>query len=414
MNIGTRIGTDVPLAGERRRARAGSPYVILGMAMLAAIFDGYDGQVIGFLAPAIAKDWGLPKSEFGLIFSIGLVGLIIGAVALAPLGDRIGRRTVAITGTAVVAVFTLLTAAAQTPTQLALLRMATGIGLGTLMPILVTVAHEAAPPRWSGVFVTFLVTAFPFGSFLGAMLVAWGLEHGGWRDVFLVSGALACLFPLLFWAFLHPAPVPPRSREDGERRTSVASLFRRGWWLPTLLLWALFFASLLNTYMLGAWLPLLLERGGMPAVEAVRIAAGYNLGGTIGGVVMGLAAQRFGGGVLAIAYLIAAACLAAIGLHGGSVATVMVLVAIVGAMIPGGHVGNSVLAARLYPSVMNATGVGWAQGLGRVGCAVGPAAVGAAVAANLGNGSIFVGSATVAVLGAAAAIGLTAQIRARS
>ena len=381
-------------------------YAMLALAMLAAMFDGFDGQSIGFLAPAIGKDWGLPKAEFGAIFSIGLVGLIIGAVVVAPLGDRFGRRAVAIGGTLIVAMFTLLTAAATTPTQLALLRMMTGIGLGTLMPILVTIAHEVAPPRASGAFVTLLVTAFPFGSFLGGILTAWGLQHLGWRDIYLASGLIACLFPPLFWAFLRPAPVPPQARDDSGRKPTVVSLFRGRWWLPTGLLWTLFFASLLNTYMLGAWMPVLFERGGMTTAEAVRVTAGYGLGGTIGGIALGFAAERFGGAILAVAYAVAAVGLFAIGMSTGAVSVLMVLVALVGAMIPGGHVGNNVLAARIYPPVMNATGVGWAQGLGRVGCVVGPAAVGAAVGAGASNGSIFLGSAIVALLGAAAAVGL--------
>lgn len=387
--------------------RSAKPYAILLVSMLAAMFDGFDGQMIGFLAPAIGKDWSLPRSEFGAIFSIGLVGLIIGAVILAPLADRIGRRRVAIIGAVLVAAFTIATSFAGNPTQLAVLRMMTGIGLGTLMPILVTIAHEAAPPRRNGLFVTLLVTAFPFGSFLGAMVVAAALEEHGWRPIFMGSGLLACLFPILFGLFLWPSPGssdPAEAQPVG--RANVGHLFRDGWWLPTILLWTLFFASLLNTYTLGAWMPLLFERDGMATATAVRVTAGYGLGGTIGGLVLGLAATRFGGPILTAAYAIAAACLIAIGLSSGALAVLAILVTVVGAMIPGGHVGNNVLAARIYPPRMNATGVGWAQGLGRVGCVVGPAAVGLAVGAKVENAMIFAGTGALALIGAASAFGI--------
>jgi len=392
-------------AGSRRAAPA-----VLALSMIAAMFDGFDGQAIGFVSPAIAADWRLPKAEFGMIFSVGLVGLIIGAVLVAPLGDRLGRRAVAIAGAVFVAVFTLLTALVRTPVELAAVRMLTGIGLGTLMPVLVTIAHEAAPEKLKGVFVTLLVTAFPFGSFVGGMGVAWGLQHGSWRDVFLAAGLVALMFPLLFWLFLWPAPVPKRDAAVAPK-TTVLTLFRERRWVPTSLLWTLFFASLLNTYMLGAWLPLLLERGGLDAAQAVRTTAGFGLGGTIGGIVLGLLAARFGGRILALAYVIAAIALVAIGLADGALMATTLLAALVGAMIPGGHVGNNVIAARIYPAVMNATGVGWAQGLGRVGCVVGPAAVGLAVGRDVSNAAIFAGSACIALLGAAAAMGIAVYER---
>jgi AAHS family 4-hydroxybenzoate transporter-like MFS transporter len=283
--------------------------------------------------------------------------------------------------------------------------MLTGIGLGTLMPILVTIAHEAAPPKHKGLFVTLLVTAFPFGSFVGGLGVAWGLEHASWRDVFLVSGIIAAIFPVLFWFFLWPAPLPP-STATTPRKTNVVTLFQERRWIGTLLLWALFFTTLFNTYMLGAWMPLLLQRGGIDAVDAVRVTASVSLGGTIGGIVLGLIAGRFGGVVLAVAYIVAAAALIVIGLADGALLITALATFVVGAMIPGGHVGNNVIAARVYPPAMNATGVGWAQGLGRVGCVVGPASVGVAVGWDVSNAVIFAGAACVAVLGAVAAMGI--------
>src|SRR5580698_1130749 len=77
--------------------------------MVSAMFDGFYGQAIAFVSPAIAKDWNLPAATFGTIFSVGLVGLIIGAVVIAPLGDRTNRRTVAILGAVAISVFTLAT-----------------------------------------------------------------------------------------------------------------------------------------------------------------------------------------------------------------------------------------------------------------------------------------------------------------
>lgn len=139
--------------------------------------------------------------------------------------------------------------------------------------------------------------------------------------------------------------------------------------------------------------------------DAVHAAAAFSLGGSVGGIAFGLLTSRFGGAILAMGYVVAAGALIMLGLT-TSVTSVFVLTAIIGAAIAGGHVGNSVIAALMYPREMNATGLGWAQGVGRVGCVVGPALAGAAVAQDMSNSFIFMGSAAFAILGALAAFGL--------
>jgi AAHS family 4-hydroxybenzoate transporter-like MFS transporter len=147
----------------------------------------------------------------------------------------------------------------------------------------------------------------------------------------------------------------------------------------------------------------------MPSLEAIRITAQFSLGGTIGGIALGLAASRFGPWVLAGAYAAGGVALVGVGIIGGVYLPTLLLTIFVGAMIPGGNVGNNVFAARFYPDAMNATGVGWAQGLGRVGCVTGPALVGVAITQGLGNQAIFAFSAVCALIGALAAIGLAVR-----
>jgi AAHS family 4-hydroxybenzoate transporter-like MFS transporter len=82
------------------RQPVGGFQIRLLLTCAAVLFlDGFDTQAIGYVAPALAKEWGLSKAALGPVFSAGLFGLMIGALLLGPLADRIGRRKIIIFST---------------------------------------------------------------------------------------------------------------------------------------------------------------------------------------------------------------------------------------------------------------------------------------------------------------------------
>src|SRR5580692_2535592 len=111
-----------PLSGFQIRA-----LVLVG---LLVFMDGFDVQMIGFVAPALLRDWHLSVEQLGPIFAAGLLGMLLGSTSLGMLADRVGRRPVLIGATAFVGACVMGTAAAHSVTQLLALRFLTGLGLG--------------------------------------------------------------------------------------------------------------------------------------------------------------------------------------------------------------------------------------------------------------------------------------------
>src|SRR5213593_4309167 len=71
-------------------------FILCGLCL---IMDGFDVQALGYLAPAIIKDWQLAPAQIGPVLSAALVGILVGSFLFSTIADRIGRRPVLVAAT---------------------------------------------------------------------------------------------------------------------------------------------------------------------------------------------------------------------------------------------------------------------------------------------------------------------------
>src|SRR3984957_13494455 len=143
--------------------------------------DGFDTTSIGFVAPSLAKEWGLSKGALGPVFSAGVIGLMIGALVFGPLADRIGRRKIIIFSTLAFGIGALVTAFVQDVNTLLAIRFLTGLGLGGAMPNTIALTSEFNPRRRRATMVMIMFCGFSVGAALGGLLAAALIPHFGWR-----------------------------------------------------------------------------------------------------------------------------------------------------------------------------------------------------------------------------------------
>ena len=143
---------------------------------LIAVVDGFDSQLIGFLAPSIASTLDVNIKSFGPMFSAGLVGLMVGALIMGPLGDKVGRKRILLGATMLFGLLGGLTGMVRSLDQLVIARFLTGLGLGGAMPNLMALAAEYAPKRQSRLAIGLISASFPTGAMIAGLVASLFLE----------------------------------------------------------------------------------------------------------------------------------------------------------------------------------------------------------------------------------------------
>ncbi|SPA42220.1 4-hydroxybenzoate transporter PcaK [Cupriavidus taiwanensis] len=386
---------------------------IVVLCFLIVAVDGFDTAAIGFIAPAIRAQWQLTPPQLAPLFGAGLGGLMAGAFLFGPLADRFGRKSVLVLSVLCFGAASLASAWSPDLWTLVLLRFVTGLGLGGAMPNAITLTSEFCPEQRRSFLVTTMFCGFTLGSALGGLASAGLIDAFGWRSVLVAGGVLPLLLAVaLVW--LLPESVrylvmTGKSRERivatlqkiaphedlrgatfavSEQRAAsspVRHLFRPELLRGTLLFWLTFFMSLLVIYLLSSWLPTLLRGTGHSLRTAALVTTMFQVGGTVGAIALGWLMDRFNPHhVLATSYALAALGIAAVGSVAAEPVAAGVAVFVAGFCVSGSQVGANALSASFYPTDCRATGVSWANGVGRIGSVVG--SVGGATMLSMGLG----------------------------
>ena len=107
--------------------------------------DGYDMQSIGFVAPEIARSWGLSLAALGPAFAAALAGAIPGAMMAGSIAMRIGRRPLLAVALLLFGGGTIGCVYAESITVLAAIRFFVGLGLGAAIPLVMSIAAQNVP-----------------------------------------------------------------------------------------------------------------------------------------------------------------------------------------------------------------------------------------------------------------------------
>lgn len=408
----------------------------VAFCFLLNMLNGAGVVSVSYAAPLLVAEWGVAPRTLGLVFSAGLAGMTAGALLLGSLSDLLGRRTIIVAATAIVALGMAGGGLATSAGELIALRFLVGLGVGGLLAAIAAMSSEYAPPGRRSLAVIFATAGYPVGATAIALAAGKLLPAYGWSGLFFGLGALAAvLVPVcLRWmpesvefllarqpvnalaranrirALAGAAPLaglPPKG-SPAAKRPSLGQVLSSEYRRDTLLLWTAFCAAFTTLYFLISWLPIVAVDAGMSVERAAHAGATYHVGSIAGHLLLGWLTSRVGLAPLVAGFFgLAAAALAVFGALHQPVALFLFEVFVIGMLAQGAFGGLYAVAAGLYPTVFRTTGIGWAAGVGRIGAVLGPLLGGVLFGLGVGLFGILLAFAIPLVVAAAATLGFS-------
>jgi len=406
---------------------------VVAICSLIQICDGYDVGSIGWAVPSLTHAWNLPPSAFALAFLWSNLGVMAGALSSGPIGDRFGRKPLLLASIAIFGLASLLSAFTGSLGVLSVLRFFTGLGIAGAFSGTTALTGDYTPQRLRATMIMVTFTGAPVGGFVGGQVVAALLRHYDWPVIFILGGLFPLVLLLIMALWLPESPrflvaranlgerdrtllarlgiTPGRAEQHGAdiaRENPVKMLFGESYALQTVLLWVIFFCSLLNLYLFVFWLPEVLHLTGMTPPEAIFATSLHALGGIVAVLYLGYLIDRVGPErSLALHYALGAVFVALIALVAMPYAVLLASIFFSGLTSIGSQTGANATCGALYPARMRTTGIGWALGIGRLGGIAAAPLGGFLLARGLPPKEIFLSACFFAIV-AAVATGLLA------
>jgi MFS transporter, AAHS family, 4-hydroxybenzoate transporter len=399
---------------------------VAALCMLVQICDGYDINSVAWAVPSLIRTWHLPPPMFTMAFLWSSIGILTGALSAGPIGDRFGRRPLLLVSLTIFGIASLLSATAGSVAVLSVWRFFTGVGIAGGFAGAASLTGDYAPQRLRATMIMATFTGAPLGGFLGGQIVAVLLPRYGWPVIFVLGGAFPLILVVALALWLPESPrflaaktalssrharllqrleiaATPGGAVDVAQGNPVAMLFSRGYALQTLLLWIVFFCSLLNLFLFAYWLPTVLNLIGFTPSQAVFASSLRDFGAIFPALYLGLAIDRIGPErTLALHYAAGAVFIGVIALVALPYAMLLMMCFLAGLTIIGSQTGANGTCGKLYPARMRTSGLGWALGIGRLGGIAAPALGGYLLARGLAPTQIFLSACVFALIAAAA------------
>ena len=383
-------------------------------AFVAASFgwmlDSFDVMLYSMVLAALIEDPGLRLSltVAGILNSITLVAAAGGGIAFGVVADRLGRKRALMAAVLIYSIFTAACGFAQSVIELAVFRVALGLGMGGEWATGAALVSESFPARHRGKALAFVQSSWAIGYGLAALVNLIVMPLWGWRGVFFV-GVVPALFT--FWIARRVEEPEIWHGTSSADRGRIGALFAPHIARITIFITVMNACTLFGWWGLNSWVPAYLQLSpdyhgiGLSSSTMSWFVIAMQGGMWLGYVSFGFIADAIGRKRTYVMFVLAASVLLPLYGYLRQPLILLALGPLVAFFGTGYYSGFGAVVAELYPTSVRATAAGVCYNTGRIASAVAPYVVGS-LAATRGFGVAFGVAGAAFLLAAIAWVGI--------
>jgi SHS family lactate transporter-like MFS transporter len=259
-------------------------------SFLGWTLDAFDFFLLVFVLKDIAQEFGAPIPDVTFAILLTLAMRPLGAFLFGRAADRWGRRPTLMADVLLYSILEFASGFSPNLTVLLVLRALYGVAMGGEWGVGASLTMESIPPHARGFVSGLLQSGYPTGYFIASIVYGLLFPIIGWRGMFMV-GVLPAL--LVLYIRRH-VPESPSWEPGAAARSSTMSVVRSHWRLG---IYAVLLMTAFNFFSHGTQdlYPTFLQvQHGLSPHAVGIIAAVYNVGAIVGGIVCGTLSERIG------------------------------------------------------------------------------------------------------------------------
>lgn len=394
---------------------------------IAIASDGFDIAVYGLGLPQMMNDFDITPAAAGAIGSYAMMGMMAGTFVLGALTDVIGRKRILAICLVMIGLFNFLAGFAPNATVFVIFRFIASIGMGGLMPAVISLMAEYSPRKNRAMIVALMYCGYSIGTIGASLLGIYFLEYLSWRLFFWISIFTVLITPFFLKQFpesitFHVA----RGNKDkiadilnkatgtenysardhyeitdtdtAEKGVPFKKIFNERKTLSTIMFWIAVICCLMMIAGLGTWLPNIMQESGYGMSSAmiftITLAIGQMTGSLAGGYLVDKIGHR---NVLLTLLGTGAAAFILLSLTSNAF-LLYILIAAAGACTAGSQNLINPYITMYYPPDVRGAGLSAAVGMGRIGSITGPLLIGWVLMTNMPAQLSFLGFAVPCLL----------------
>jgi len=180
-------------------------WTICALLFFATTINYLDRQVLGLLKPVLEKEFNWTEKDYSYIVMAFTATYALGLVVFGRFIDRIGTKLGYTISVTVWSIAAMLHAVVKSTLGFGIARGALGIGESGNFPAAVKTVAEWFPKRERALATGIFDSGANIGACVAPILVPWILGAYGWREAFIITGAIGFLW-LIAWRIFYEHP----------------------------------------------------------------------------------------------------------------------------------------------------------------------------------------------------------------